>query len=301
MDALINLPTVTRNKRIGLVAGWGQYPITVAERLIASGYEVYCVAVAGHADPVLEKICTGYKTFGIGRLGAQTRYLRHCGCEHATMAGKIFKTRIIGRFAWIRHTPDLTFWKYFYRQFITGTEDRNDDSMLLTVTRLFSDRGIQFLPATDFAPELLVKKGTLTRRRISDLEMKDIQFGWRLAKSMGELDVGQSVVVKGRACIAVEAIEGTDACIRRAGELCRSGKMTVVKVAKPQQDKRFDMPTIGVGTLESMRVAGANVLAIEANMTVILEEEQVIKQANDMGISIVALDASEIESFRIAG
>jgi DUF1009 family protein len=143
-------------------------------------------------------------------------------------------------------------------------------------------------PATDFAPELLAKAGQLTRRGPTASQLQDIAFGWNLAKEIGRLDIGQSVAVKGRAVIAVEAVEGTDACIRRAGELCPQGGFTVVKVAKPQQDMRFDVPTIGIGTIENLAAAGASVLAIEAGKTIVVDQAEVVALADRHGLAIVA-------------
>lgn len=144
-------------------------------------------------------------------------------------------------------------------------------------------------PATDFTPQLLAQAGQLTRRAPSAAQRQDIEFGWTLAKEMGRLDIGQSVAVQGRAIIAVEAVEGTDACIHRAGELCPQGGFTVVKVAKPQQDMRFDVPTIGLGTIESLIAAGAGALAIEAGKTIILDQAQAVSLADRHGLAIVAL------------
>ena len=230
----------------------------------------------------------------MGRMGAQVRYLKRHGVTQATLAGKIFKTLLFQKWAIVKNFPDLLFWKHFYPVFLTGSKDRRDDTLLTTVTNLYSSAGIDLQPATDFAPELLVKPGCLTQRKISEHQMKDVRFGWHMAKQMGELDIGQSVAVKSLAVLAVEAIEGTDACIRRAGELCKSGGFTVVKVAKPDQDMRFDVPTIGVGTIQSMADAGAKVLAIEAGKTIIIDEENVITQAQRCGISVVAVNAAEM-------
>jgi DUF1009 family protein len=146
-----------------------------------------------------------------------------------------------------------------------------------------------FASALDFCPELLVKEGILTRRAPTPREQQDIEFGWMLAKEMGRLDVGQSVAVKEKATLAVEAIEGTDRCIERAGQLCRSGGWSLVKVAKPQQDMRFDVPTIGVSTIENLHRAGAKVLAIEADQTILLDRDDVIARADCYGLSIVAM------------
>jgi hypothetical protein len=146
----------------------------------------------------------------------------------------------------------------------------------------------------DFCPELLVKHGFLTRRKPTPAQWKDIYFGWDIAKEMGRLDVGQSVIVKDTAVIAVEAIEGTDRAILRAGELCKQGGFTVVKVAKPQQDMRFDVPTIGAQTLHTMHQSGGKVLAIESEKTIVLDQEEVAQLANRLGIAIVALNAQEL-------
>jgi hypothetical protein len=200
----------------------------------------------------------------------------------------------------LRHLPDWQAIKTFWPHFIGHRADRKDDTLLGTLVDAFARGGIDFRPATDFAPELLVKNGALTARRPTAAERADVEFGWRLAKEMGRLDVGQSVAVKGRAVLAVEAIEGTDECIRRAGALCTAGGFTVVKVAKPQQDMRFDVPTIGLGTLETMVAAGAAVLAIEADKTILLDEPQVIAFADRHRLAIVAYDAAAIAADRAA-
>jgi DUF1009 family protein len=168
------------------------------------------------------------------------------------------------------------------------------------VVDAFAQNGIRFLPATDFAPELLVKYGKLAGRSLSHGQWKDVQFGWKLAKEMGRLDVGQTVAVKGQAVLAVEAVEGTDECIRRAGQLAPQGNFTVVKVAKPQQDMRFDVPTIGRGTLETLVESGARVLAIEAGKTIIIDQDDVIQFARRHGLSLVAVDEQLLEQYRDA-
>lgn len=276
-------------KKIGLIAGWGNFPIRVAQSLVAQGYQVTCVAVKGHADPALKDICQDYREFGMGRMGSQVRFLRNAGITEATMAGKIFKTVIYEPFFLLRHFPDLTFWRHFFPVFLTKTRDRKDDTLLSTVTELYASGGIMFAPATDFAPDLLIGEGVLTKRNPSEQQKKDIEFGWTMAREMGRLDIGQSVVVKNQAALAIEAIEGTDACIARAGTLCKSGGFTVVKTAKPQQDMRFDVPTVGVGTIESIRDAGGKVLAIEAGRTIMIDQEETIALANKLGICIVAV------------
>lgn len=275
-------------RKIGLVAGWGDFPVRVAQSLNHQGFQVHCVAIRDHADPNLRSICHSYRVFGIGRMGAQVRFLQQQGVELATMAGKIFKTRLFQSYAFLKHFPDLTTWKHFYPIYLSQTKDRRDDTLLTTVTELYASAGVTFAPATDFAPELLVQPGNLTKKKPSHSEEKDIDFGWKMAREMGRLDIGQTVVVKNQAVMAVEAIEGTDECIKRAGKLCSSG-FTVVKVAKPQQDMRFDVPTVGVGTIRTIHQAGGRVLAIEAGKTIILDQPAVIAEADKRGIVVVSL------------
>jgi hypothetical protein len=171
--------------------------------------------------------------------------------------------------------------------------DNRDDTIVHAVIKEFAADGIAFESALDLCPELLVTPGVLTRRRPTPREEEDIAFGWELAREMGRLDVGQSVAVKERAVLAVEAIEGTDRAIARAGELCRAGGFVVVKVAKPHQDMRFDVPTVGTATIETMHRAGGRVLAIEAGRTIILDQPATVALAERYGISVVALREAE--------
>jgi DUF1009 family protein len=278
--------------RIGLIAGWGRYPIVVAETLKSAGFDVVCVCIKDHADPRLTEICDHADWFGVAKLGGTIRFMRRHGVTCATMAGKIHKVQLFQPWVWFKHLPDWRAIRRFYPHFVLSRADRKDDTLLTAVIEEFAMDGIQFAPATDFAPELLVKAGQLTRRGPSDSQWKDIEFGWVIAREMGRLDIGQSVAIKERATIAVEAIEGTDQCILRAGQLCRSGGFTVVKVAKPQQDMRFDVPTIGVGTLQSMVEANARVLAVEAGRTILLDQSETIRFADEKGLAVVALDTN---------
>ena len=264
--------------------------MVIAEALRRDGYEIYCLGVKGHADPVLRDICDDFRWIGLAKLGASIRYFRRRGVTDAMMAGKIHKVRLFQRGAWLRHLPDLRAIRTFFPHLVTRNRDRKDDTLLGAIVDAFAESGITFGPATDYAPELLVKTGQLTRRGLSSAQEKDVRFGWEIAKQLGRLDVGQSVAVKNLAVLALEAIEGTDPCIRRAGELCTAGDFTVVKVAKPQQDMRFDVPTIGLGTLRAMQESGARVLAVEAGKTIIIDEEEVVAFADRNKMVIVALE-----------
>ncbi len=280
----------TAVKRMGLVAGWGRYPIVVAQALKQQGYEVHCVGVKDHADPSLATICDSYLPAGVGHLGKMIRNFRRHGVTEATMAGKIHKAAVLfRRWGWLAHFPDLTTMRAFFPHFVARSRDRRDDSLLLAVVECFARGGIRFAPATDFAPELLVKPGSLSRRQATAAQQHDIAFGWKVAKELGRLDIGQTVVVKGMSVIAVEAVEGTDECIRRAGALCPQGGFVVVKVAKPQQDMRFDVPTIGLGTLETIASSRGALLAVEAERTILLDEPEFIAKANQLGLCVVSV------------
>ncbi|MBL9122182.1 MAG: UDP-2,3-diacylglucosamine diphosphatase LpxI [Planctomycetaceae bacterium] len=295
MSIAFELPAASRiaqPRRVGLMAGWGRYPIIVAESLRRAGCEVYCVCLKDHADPQLNSICNGTTWIGMAKVGRAIRYFRRHGVTDATMAGKIHKVRFFQPWVWFKHLPDWRAIRRFYPHFFLSRADRKDDTLLTALIEEFALDGIRFAPATDYVPELLAKPGQLTRRGPSGAQWKDIEFGWGIAREMGRLDIGQSVAIHRRATIAVEAIEGTDECIRRAGQLCRAGGFTVVKVAKPQQDMRFDVPTIGVGTLRTMVEARASVLAVEAGRTILLDQADTVRYADEQGLVIVVLDAN---------
>ncbi|MEN6556870.1 MAG: UDP-2,3-diacylglucosamine diphosphatase LpxI [Thermoguttaceae bacterium] len=276
-------------RRVGILAGWGRLPLDVAQSLRRQGCEVYCLGTIGHADPALAGLCNDFRWLGLAKFGAAIRYFRRRGVTEVTMVGKIFKVRLFERWRWIRNLPDLRTIRMFLPHFLTQQRDCRDDSLLMTVVEEFAAEGMQFMSINDCAPELLVREGQLTRRGPTARQQKDIAFGWKIAKQMGGLDIGQSVAVRDQAVLAVEAVEGTDECIRRAGALCRAGGFTVVKVAKPRQDMRFDVPTIGQGTLEMIRAAGGAVLAIEAHRTIILDQPAVVDYADRNGLVIVAV------------
>ncbi len=282
------------DRRIGLIAGWGRYPILIADKLSHLGWRVYCLGIAGHADRSLADVCEDFRTVGLTRMGSQIRYFRRHGVREVTLAGKVHKVLLFNRdFLW-KNVPDLVCVRTFFPHFITGSKTRGDDSLLTAVVNGYEKRGLIVKPATELVPELLVKYGQITGKRPNKSQRQDIRYAWQLAKAMGGLDVGQCVAVKGRAVLAVEAVEGTDQCIRRAGMLCPAGGFVVVKVAKPQQDMRFDVPTIGMATVQTLAAAGGSILAIEAKKTIIVDEAHVIPFANRNGITIVSVCDGEL-------
>ena len=277
-------------RRIGLLAGGGRFPISFARAARQRGHSVFALGIQGMVSEELAAVCDEFDTAPLARLGYAIRRFRMAGVRQAVMAGKIDKTVLYQPFRWIRLLPD---WRTVHMWFRYAREDRKDDTLLLAVIREFERDSIVFESALDYCPEVLVKHGFLTRRKPSPAQWTDVRFGWELAREMGRLDVGQTVVVNDSDVIAVEAIEGTDACIRRAGALCKRGGFTVVKVAKPHQDMRFDVPTVGLQTIQTMHEAGGRVLAIESGMTIMLDPEQVAQLADKFGITIVSLNAEE--------
>jgi DUF1009 family protein len=273
---------------IGILAGWGRFPVVVAEAIRRRGGRTAILSIRDHADAALEPLADVIGAVGVAEIGHAVEFFRRHGVRRVTMAGKIHKSKLFSRGAWLRHLPDWTGLQTFWPHFVSRRRDNRDDSLLGAIADAFDARGVSICPATDFAPELLAEEGLLGGRPLSARLEADIAFGWKLAKELGRLDIGQTVVVKNQAPLALEAIEGTDECIRRAGKLCPSGGMTVVKVAKPQQDLRFDMPTIGIGTLESLQVAGARVLAIEAGRTILVDRESLAAFASSHGITIAS-------------
>ncbi len=292
LPRLSELPSLDDGpQRLGLLAGAGDFPIRFAESARRAGHYVCGLGVAGMASPQLADVCDEFRMKPLARLGFAIRTFRNASVDRVIMAGKIEKTVLFRRFRWLHLLPD---WRTIHMWFSYARQNRKDDTLLLAVIREFERDGLRFDSALRYAPELLVKHGFLTKKRPSAAQWDDIRFGWQLAREMGRLDVGQTVVVNDMAVMAVEAIEGTDRCIRRAGELCRRGGFTVVKVAKPNQDMRFDVPTVGTETIRSIHEAGGRVLAIEAGLTILLNPEEVIELADRLGVTIVAVNVNEM-------
>lgn len=280
----------THNSRLGIVAGWGQFPVELAETARAQGREVIVAAIKQHADDKLKRLATAYAEFGVAKLGAQLRYLRRHDVHDVLLAGKLFKDRILFHgWGWIGHLPDWTCLKTLSKSFVTSRADQRDDTILSAVVGAFQSQGMHVLAAADVAPQLMAEEGVLTGRTPNRREQLDIQFGWTIARQMGQLDIGQSIIVRDRTVLGVEAIEGTDALIARMPAVCPRGGFTLVKVAKPQQDMRFDVPTIGLRTIEQLHRAGGTAIAIEAGKTIFVDREATISRANRLGIAIASL------------
>ena len=286
--------STSRNRtenRIGLLAGSGRFPVMFSQAARRQGLSIFCVGIQGVASEDLAEVCSDFVTMPMAKVGRAIRVFKRAGINHAVMAGKVEKQILFQPFRLLRLMPD---WRGLHCFLKYARENRKDDTLLLAVIREFGRDKIKFESALNYCPELLVKHGFLTRRKPSPAQWRDIHFGWELAKEIGRLDIGQTVIVNDLAVIAVEAIEGTDEAIRRAGQLCKRGGFCVIKVAKPQQDMRFDVPTIGKQTIQTMHESGGRILAIESEKTILLEEEDVIDLANKFGIGILALNAGEL-------
>lgn len=269
---------------VGLLAGAGRFPILFAEKARSLKIPVVCVGIRYMASPELAQQVDRFYWTGLARVGRMIRCFKREGVEQIVMAGKVYKTAMYSPWRVFSLLPDWRTVRWWYSR----RRDNRDDTLLLGLIDEFATDGLHFASALEYCPELLVSAGLLTRRPPSAREERDIAFGWELAKEMGRLDVGQSVAVMERAVLAVEAIEGTDQAIARAGALCRRGGFVVVKVAKPQQDMRFDVPTVGCSTIETMHQVGGKVLAIEAGKTIVIDQADTLALANRYDITIVA-------------
>jgi DUF1009 family protein len=264
---------------LGLIAGSGVLPSLVARDARGKGYRVVAAAIESLTDPSISEHAGLAAWFNAGKVGSIIRFFRENGVEEAVMAGKIPK----GLLYTGKVRPDLKAIGMLMR-----LRDRKDDSIILAVEREFKKEGIRFLDMKDFLSGFLTPAGRLTRKRPDKRELKDIEFGFSMAKEIGALDIGQTVVVKERAVMAVEAIEGTDEAIRRGGRLAGGGAV-VVKVSRPAQDMRFDVPVVGLDTLDAMIEAGVGALALEAGKSLFVDREEFIKRADRAGISVMGV------------
>ena len=266
-------------KAIGLIAGNGLFPQLFARAAQARGVEVVAVAMRGETLEGIEGVVDHLTWVRVGQLGRTIKIFKQAGIRQAAMAGGVRKTRL---FSGAR--PDLTAIRLLARCAV-----RRDDGMLRAVAGEFERHGIEIVDSTIYMPDALAPCGVLTDRGPTEREQADLDYGLHIAMEIGRLDIGQAVVIKDGAVVALEAIEGTDACIARAGELTQHRGAVVVKGAKPLQDMRFDVPAIGVKTVDSLARAGIRVLGIEAGRTLMIEPEKIITEANRQGIVLVGL------------
>jgi DUF1009 family protein len=266
--------------RLGLIAGNGRFPFLVLDAARGAGHDVTVIALKDETFPELataaaQPPAAAFHWISIGQLGTCITVLKDAGVSQAVMAGQVKHTKLFD----VR--PDWTLGRVLMR-----LAARNTDSIISGVADVLRDNGIELLNSTAFLGPLLAGEGVLTRRAPSDEEQADFTVGYQIADTIAGLDIGQTIAVKSAAIVAIEAMEGTDAVIARAGQLAGPG-VSVVKVAKPNQDMRFDVPVVGVSTIEAMKAAGATALSVDAGKTLMIDGDAIIRAADEAGISIV--------------
>lgn len=274
--------------KLGLLAGNGRFPFLVLEAARSLGHDITIIAVKEEADADLEAAAASpspvpIHRVSLGHLGTCLQILKQAGVTHAVMAGQVKHTKLFGVM------PDLTF-----MSLLTKLTARNTDAIIGAVADVMRDRGIELIDSTALLTPLLAEAGVMTARRPTEAESASLTFGYRMADAIAGLDIGQTIAVKQSAVVAVEAMEGTDAVIARAGELAGPG-VVLVKVAKPRQDMRFDVPIVGVPTIQAMARAGASVLSLDAGKALMFDKTAMIDAADAAGIAIVgrAMPAGE--------
>ena len=270
---------------LGLLAGIGHLPVDVAQSAKKLGYKVVAIAVVADTDPELPENADVFYTINVGKVGKILQTLKQHGVKNVTMIGKVTKEVLYKNGVVV---PDLTTIRV-----LASLPDRKDDTIMSAIVKLIEDAGLHVMDQTELIRPLLPDPGVLTKRKPTEQEWGDMRFGFRMAKELGRLDIGQTVVVKNRAVMALEAIEGTDACILRGGFLGRGG-VIVAKTAKPAQDSRFDMPSVGITTLTSMIHAGATGIVIEAGRTLLVDRKRALAMAEEKNITIVSMHESEL-------
>jgi UDP-2,3-diacylglucosamine hydrolase len=262
--------------KFGLIAGNGQFPFLVLEGARKAGASLAVVAIKEETDTKIGDVAENVVWINIGQLSRMIDFLKKEGVEKAIMAGQVKHVQIFSG-----AVPDLRMMKMLW-----NLPKRNTDSLIGGVANEMAKEGIELIDSTYFLQDNLAAKDILTKRSPTDIELENIEYGLHIASEIARLDLGQTIVVRAKACVAIEAMEGTDSTIKRAGELA-NGKLTVIKIAKPNQDMRFDVPVIGIATIQTMIDAGATCLSVTAGKTLIFDREEMLNLADKNKISIV--------------
>lgn len=264
-------------KPLGLIAGNGQFPLLLAQEARRQGRSVVVAAIEGETDPALAEMAEALHWMKLGQIKRTIQIFKDAGAEEAVMAGQVKHVSIFD----LRHLDGTAV------KILATLPNKKTDTILGAVAEAFAKEGIRFLPSTTYLADRLAPEGPMTSWRPTGDQKKDMEFGFRTAKAIAGLDLGQTVCVKDQAVLAIEAMEGTDACIRRAGGFAPG--FTVAKVAKPRQDIRFDVPVIGRRTLESLKAGGAAVLAVEAGKTLLFDKDEFLKGAQEAKIVVIGV------------
>jgi DUF1009 family protein len=275
---------------IGLIAGEGVFPILVARGAKAAGRRVVCAAFSGHAWADLEPECDSFRWVGILRMNQWVKHLRSQGCSEAIMVGRVNKTGMYDRWRYFRYIPDWRSLSLFLR---VMRRDKRPQAILGAVMDELESAGIKLVDSTQYCGEHLATVGVMTRREPTEQQWDDIRFGYDVCRNISRMDIGQSIGVIDRDVIAVEAVEGTNAMIERAGKLCRVGGWTLIKVSNTNQDMRVDVPTVGLVTIEKLAAARAGCLVLEAGKTMLLEKAKVLELADRHRIAVVGWNGDQ--------
>ena len=266
-------------EKYGLIAGNGQFPFLVLQSAREQGIEMIVAAIQEETFPQIESCGHPVHWLGLGQLGKLVRLFKGAGVSKAIMAGQVKHAQIFGS-----SLPDPTMLKM-----LIGLKERNTDALIGGVARVLQREGITLVDSTTFLKPHMAPEGVLTRRALNSREASDLEYGRPIAHQIALMDLGQTIVVRERAVVAIEAMEGTDAVIRRAGELVNKKDLTVVKVSKPKQDMRFDVPVVGAPTIQAMIDSGATALIIDAEKTLLLDRKEMLALADEKSIAVVAL------------
>ncbi len=269
---------------IGLIAGMGDMPGLVLDGMHAAGRKVVVLGLRGFADESLKARADSFGWISLTRLSGWIRKFRRRGVSQAVMIGGVHKRAMYSPLRLLQNVPDLRTIRIWYGQV---RHDKRDNAVLLAVADELARNGIELMSSVEYCKEHLASEGMMTKATPKGACQGDIDFGWQIARESAKLDIGQSIAVKERDIIAVEAVEGTDAMIRRAGRLCRSGGWTMIKVARPEQDMRFDVPTIGPETLRNLNDAKCCCLVVEAGKTLIADKPKTLALADELGIAVI--------------
>lgn len=278
---------IWRMEPLGLIAGEGIFPLLVARGARAAGRKVVCAAFSGHAWPDLDAEVDEIKWVGILRVGQWIRLLRGAGCSEAIMVGRVAKTQMYDRWRYLRYIPDLRSARLFLR---AVRRDKRPGAILQALVKELESEGITLIDSTKYCAEHLVTPGVMTRRQPTDSQWRDIRAGYEICRTISRLDIGQSIAILDKDVVAVEALEGTNAMIERAGTLCKVAGWTLIKVANSTQDMRVDVPTVGTVTIEKLAAARAGCLVLEPGKTIILEKPRVLELADRHKIAVVGFD-----------
>lgn len=271
---------------IGLIAGEGRLPTLVAEGMRRRGLSIHAVGFTGIYDPALRDQCDSFREVGLLRLGQWARTLRKHGVREAVMVGRVRKTRMYDPLMWLRQLPDWRAFRIWYHKL---RHDRRSPALLRALADELDDLGVTLIDSTTHIEEQLATEGCMTGTRPGERQQRDVEFGWPLLHAALEHDFGQALAVCDGDVVAVEAVEGTDAMIARAGELCRRRPWTLLKGARRTHDRRADVPTVGVRTIELLHEYGGKCIALSVGDVIMLDKPDVIARANELGVTIIGV------------